>query len=103
MNNPSWRPYGLHLACQCVWLIPVPFGAFVSDKGFLTVLSFLVFSLGSLTVPLLQRHRQVKNQGYTLYASPGMYFYGALTGLMLVTGFFDSLIGTGLWQNYLRA
>lgn len=100
MNNPSWRPYGLHLAWQCVWLIPVPFGAFVSDKGFLTVLSFLVFSLGSLTVPLLQRHRQVRNQGYTLYASPGMYFYGALTGLMLVTGFFDSLIGTSLWQNY---
>ena len=100
MNNPSWRPYGLHLAWQCVWLVPVPFGAFVSDKGFLTVLSFLVFSLGSLTVPLLQRHRQVRNQGYTLYASPGMYFYGALTGLMLVTGFFDSLIGTRLWQNY---
>lgn len=100
MNKASWRPYGLHLAWQCVWLIPVPFGAFVSDKGFFTTLSFLMFSLGSLIVPLLQRQRQVRRRGDTLYASPGMYFYGALTGIMLVTGFFDSLIGTSLWQNY---
>ncbi len=100
MNREAWRQRALSIGWLAVCLIPVPFGAFASDRVFFVTLSFLIFALGSFLLPLWLRHRQIKKQGTSAYATTAMQLYASLTGLLFSLSFLDLLNSSVLWQNY---
>lgn len=83
-----------------LWIIPIPFGAFASDKGLFVSLSVLVFILASLSLPVTVRCRQVKQLGTSRYASVGALLYGGVIVLCVAVGILNGLMSYSLWDEY---
>ena len=75
-----------------LWTVPIPFGAFASDKGLFVSLSVLVFILASLSLPITVRRRQMKGTGTSQYASVGAILYGGIVALCVAVAILNGLM-----------
>lgn len=83
-----------------VFIVPIPFGAFASDKPFFAPLSVLVFMLASLTLPCTVRYRQMKRRGTSDYARAGAILYGGIIVLLAAVGVLNGCMTSPMWQSY---
>lgn len=83
-----------------LWIIPIPFGAFASDKGLFVSLSVLVFILASLSLPITVRRRQKKRLDTSQYASVGAILYGGIIVLCMAVGVLNGLMSYSFWHDY---
>lgn len=83
-----------------LWTVPIPFGAFASDKGLFVSLSVFVFILSSLSLPITVRRRQMKRIGASQYASVGAILYGGIVALCVAIGILNGLMAYPFWQEY---
>ena len=83
-----------------LWTVPIPFGAFASDKGLFVSLSVLVFILASLSLPITVRRRQMKGTGTSQYASVGAILYGGIVALCVAVAILNGLMAYPFWQEY---
>lgn len=83
-----------------IWILPVPFGAFASDRSFFAPLSLLVFLILSLSMPVTMRLRQMKRHEASVYAPVGSILYGSLVVLLAAIGILNGLMSYPFWQQY---
>lgn len=83
-----------------VWIIPIPFGAFASDNGFLASLGMIVFWLASLSLPVTIRRRQIKRHRSSAYAPTGSALYGGLVVWFVAVGVLNGCMSMAWWQEY---
>lgn len=83
-----------------IWILPVPFGAFASDRSFFAPLSLLVFLILSLSMPVTMRLRQMKRHEASVYAPVGSILYGSLVVLLAAIGILNGLMSYSFWQQY---
>lgn len=84
-----------------IWILPIPFGAFVSDRSFFAPLSLLVFLVLSLSMPVTMRLRQMKRHGSSIYAPVGSILYGSIIILLIAIGILNGLMSYSFWQEYI--
>lgn len=81
-------------------ILPLPFGAFVSDKPYLASSSIIAFFILSFVVPLwlgLRRRREGKRDEY---ASSRAILYGGAVVLFIAIGILNALTGLDCWHDY---
>lgn len=83
-----------------IWVLPIPFGAFVSDRSFFAPMSLLVFLVLSISMPVTMRLRQVKRHGSSVYAPVGSILYGSSIILLIAIGILNGLMSYSFWQQY---
>ncbi len=83
-----------------IWILPIPFGAFASDRSFFAPLSLLVFLVLSLSMPVTMRLRQMKRHKASVYAPVGSILYGSLVVLLIAIGILNGLMSYSFWQQY---
>lgn len=83
-----------------IWILPIPFGAFASDRSFFAPLSLLVFLVLSLSMPVTMRLRQMKRHKASVYAPVGSIFYGSIVVLLIAIGILNGLMSYSFWQQY---
>ena len=84
-----------------LWILPIPFGAFVSDKSFFAPLSVLVFLVLSLSMPVTMRMRQMKRHRSSVYAPVASILYGSIIILLIAIGLLNGLMSYPFWQEYI--
>lgn len=83
-----------------IWILPIPFGTFASDRSFFAPLSLLVFLVLSLSMPVTMRLRQMKRHKASVYAPVGSIFYGSIVVLLIAIGILNGLMSYSFWQQY---
>ncbi|MCI1750442.1 hypothetical protein [Megasphaera cerevisiae] len=83
-----------------IWIVPIPFGAFVSDKSYFAPLSLLVFLLASISLPVTVRYRQIKRRGDSLYAPIPDLLYGSLIAMCIAIAVLNGCMSLAVWQSY---
>lgn len=83
-----------------LWILPIPFGMFASDKSFFAPLSVLVFLIASVTLPITVRRRQMVRQGKSLYAPIPCLLYGTFIGMFIAIGILNGFMVWEMWHNY---
>lgn len=83
-----------------IWVLPVPFGAFASDRSFFAPMSLFVFFVLSISMPITMRLRQMKRDNQSVYASPGAIAYGSIIVLLVAVGLLNGLMSYPFWQHY---
>lgn len=83
-----------------IWILPIPFGAFASDRSFFAPLSLLIFLVLSLSMPVTMRLRQMKRYDKSVYAPVGSILYGSLVVLLAAIGVLNGLMSYPFWQQY---
>ena len=86
---------------SALWIIPIPFGIFVSDRRFFVSLSVPYFFLTALIITLMLRRRDLKRHGQSAYAAAAYLFYGNVIGAIFATAFLGTLRETELWKFYI--
>ena len=66
------------VAWSALWILPLPFGTFVSDRIFFTSLSPLLLGVLILTVPPWLRRRDMRLFGKSVYPSTGVLIYATV-------------------------
>lgn len=89
-----------HILRLILFIVPIPFGAFASDKMFFASLSVLVFVLASLALPCTVRWRQMQRYGISDYAPVGAILYGGVIVLAVSFGVLNGCLLSPLWQSY---
>lgn len=100
----EWKQKGYDWLRAVLWaacgIVPIPFGAFASDRPYIAAASILVFFILSFAVPLWLGYRRRKLGRYDDYASAGATFYGGSVALIVAVGLLNGLIGLALWHSY---
>lgn len=95
----------LHLALRAwLWaacgILPLPFGAFLSDQPYFASASLIVFFVLSFAVPLWLGMRRRREKRWGEYASlPGTLYGGAIIFIMGL-GILNGLMGLDCWHSY---
>jgi hypothetical protein len=89
-----------HYIWLAIWIIPIPFGAFSTNRVGLVSLSLLLFLLLSIAVPVFVRQRQIKKSGKSAYAPIPFLLYGGFVGLFIGVGILNGLMALSLWQSF---
>lgn len=88
------------VAWSALWILPLPFGTFVSDRIFFTSLSPLLLGVLILTVPPWLRRRDMRLFGKSVYPPTGLLIYATVVALLFGTAFLGALRSTEFWQSY---
>ncbi|ERT56620.1 hypothetical protein [Megasphaera vaginalis (ex Srinivasan et al. 2021)] len=83
-----------------LWILPLPFGAFASDRHFFVFLSPVLLAVSSLILPCVLRRRQMRHRQISFYAPIPCLLYGGIVALAVGTGLLGGLQGNGLWSSY---
>lgn len=81
-------------------ILPLPFGAFVSDQPYLASSSVLAFFVLSFAVPLWLGMRRRREGMMGEYASVRAVFYGGAVVLFMAVGILNALMGLDSWHSY---
>ncbi|WP_301860669.1 hypothetical protein [uncultured Megasphaera sp.] len=100
MKNSTWRNQVRSIIRLAIWTVPVPFGAFASDKSLFASLSLLLFLILSITMPVTMGRRQRKQGERSDYASLPAVLYGGFVAMFVGIGVLNSLMTQSYWQTY---
>ena len=89
-----------HVIWLLLWIIPIPFGAFSTDRMGLVTISLLLFLLLSIFVPAVFRYRQVKKKGESPYVRIPFILYGGFVGMFIGLGILNGVMAFPIWKIY---
>lgn len=100
----EWKQKGHDWLMAILWaacgILPIPFGAFASEKPYIAASSILVFFVLSFAVPLWLGYRRRKLGRSDDYASVSGTLYGGVVVLLIAVGLLNGLLGSSLWHSY---
>jgi len=89
-----------HVIWLFLWIIPIPFGAFSTDRMGLVTISVLLFLLLSIFVPVVFRYHQMKKKGESPYVRIPFILYGGFVGLFIGLGILNGVMAFSIWKIY---
>ena len=81
-------------------ILPLPCGAFASDRPYIASASILAFFILSFAVPLWLGYRRRRAGRDGDYASAGATLYGGAVVLLVAVGLLNGLTGLDCWHSY---
>ncbi|WP_308591411.1 hypothetical protein [uncultured Megasphaera sp.] len=100
LKQKIWHDRLLAATWAACGILPLPFGAFASDKPYIASASILAFFILSFAVPLWLGHRRRHEGERGLYASAGGTLYGGAVVLLIAVGLLNGLTGWDCWHDY---
>ncbi|MCI6925461.1 MAG: hypothetical protein MR746_09135, partial [Megasphaera elsdenii] len=100
LQKQKWHDRLLAIVWAACGILPLPFGAFASDKPYIASASILAFFILSFAVPLWLGHRRRRAGRDDDYASAGATLYGGAVVLIIAVGLLNGLTGWDCWHDY---
>lgn len=100
LQKQTWHDRLLAVVWASCGILPLPLGAFASDRPYIASASILAFFILSFAIPLWlgYRHRRAGRDGD--YASSGATLYGGAVVLLVAVGLLNGLTGLDCWHSY---
>lgn len=100
LTKQTWHDRLLAVVWASCGILPLPFGAFASDRPYIASASILAFFILSFVVPLWLGHRRRRAGRDGDYASAGATCYGGAVVLLIAVGLLNGLTGLDCWHSY---
>lgn len=100
LQKQTWHDRLLAVVWASCGILPLPFGAFASDRPYIASASILAFFILSFAVPLWLGYRRRRAGRDGDYASSGATLYGGAVVLLVAVGLLNGLIGLDCWHSY---
>ncbi|MFV0616549.1 hypothetical protein ACE418_01395 [Megasphaera sp. WILCCON 0056] len=100
LTKQTWHDWLLAVVWASCGILPLPFGAFASDRPYIASASILAFFILSFVVPLWLGHRRRRAGRDGDYASAGATCYGGAVVLLIAVGLLNGLTGLDCWHSY---
>lgn len=97
LQKQTWHDRLLAVVWASCGILPLPFGAFASDRPYIASASILAFFILSFAVPLWLGYRRRRAGRDGDYASSGATLYGGAVVLLVAVGLLNGLTG---WHSY---
>lgn len=100
LQKQTWHDRLLAVVWASCGILPLPFGAFASDRPYIASASILAFFILSFAVPLWLGYRRRRAGRDGDYASSGATLYGGAVVLLVAVGLLNGLTGLDCWHSY---
>lgn len=100
LQKKIWHDRLLAVVWASCGILPLPFGAFASDRPYIASASILAFFILSFAVPLWLGYRRRRAGREDDYASAGATLYGGAVVLLIAVGLLNGLTGLDCWHSY---
>ena len=100
LQKQTWHDRLLAVVWASCGILPLPFGAFASDRPDIASASILAFFILSFAVPLWLGYRRRRAGRDGDYASSGATLYGGAVVLLVAVGLLNGLTGLDCWHSY---
>lgn len=100
LQKKIWHDRLLAVVWASCGILPLPFGAFASDRPYIASASILAFFILSFAVPLWLGYRHRRAGREDDYASAGATLYGGAVVLLIAVGLLNGLTGLDCWHSY---
>lgn len=100
LQKQTWHDRLLAVVWASCGILPLPFGAFASDRPYIASASILAFFILSFAVPLWLGYRRRRAGRGGDYASSGATLYGGAVVLLVAVGLLNGLTGLDCWHSY---
>lgn len=100
LQKKIWHDRLLAVVWASCGILPLPFGAFASDRPYIASASILAFFILSFAVPLWLGYRRRRAGREDDYASAGATIYGGAVVLLIAVGLLNGLTGLDCWHSY---
>lgn len=100
LQKQTWHDRLLAVVWASCGILPLPFGAFASDRPYIASASILAFFILSFAIPLWRGYRRRRAGRDGDYASSGATLYGGAVVLLVAVGLLNGLTGLDCWHSY---
>ena len=100
LQKQTWHDWLLAVVWASCGILPLPLGAFASDRPYIASASILAFFILSFAIPLWLGYRRRRAGRDGDYASSGATLYGGAVVLLVAVGLLNGLTGLDCWHSY---
>lgn len=100
LQKQTWYDRLLAVVWASCGILPLPLGAFASDRPYIASASILAFFILSFAIPLWLGYRRRRAGRDGNYASSGATLYGGAVVLLVAVGLLNGLTGLDCWHSY---
>lgn len=100
LQKQTWHDRLLAVVWASCGILPLPLGAFASDRPYIASASILAFFILSFAIPLWLGYRRRRAGRDGNYASSGATLYGGAVVLLVAVGLLNGLTGLDCWHSY---
>lgn len=100
LQKQTWHDRLLAVVWASCDILPLPLGAFASDRPYIASASILAFFILSFAIPLWLGYRRRRAGRDGDYASSGATLYGGAVVLLVAVGLLNGLTGLDCWHSY---
>ena len=100
LHKQTWHDRLLAVVWASCGILPLPLGAFASDRPYIASASILAFFILSFAIPLWLGYRRRRAGRDGDYASSGATLYGGAVVLLVAVGLLNGLTGLDCWHSY---
>ncbi len=100
LQKQTWHDRLLAVVWASCGILPLPLGAFASDRPYIASASILAFFILSFAIPLWLGYRRRRAGRDGDYASSGATLYGGAGVLLVAVGLLNGLTGLDCWHSY---
>ena len=100
LQKQTWHDRLLAVVWASCGILPLPLGAFASDRPYIASASILAFFILSFAIPLWLGYRRRRAGRNGDYASSGATLYGGAVVLLVAVGLLNGLTGLDCWHSY---
>lgn len=100
LQKQTWHNRLLAVVWASCGILPLPLGAFASDRPYIASASILAFFILSFAIPLWLGYRRRRAGRDGDYASSGATLYGGAVVLLVAVGLLNGLTGLDCWHSY---
>lgn len=100
LQKQTWYDRLLAVVWASCGILPLPLGAFASDRPYIASASILAFFILSFASPLWLGYRRRRAGRDGDYASSGATLYGGAVVLLVAVGLLNGLTGLDCWHSY---
>lgn len=100
LQKQTWHDRLLAVVWASCGILPLPLGAFASDRPYIASASILAFFILSFAITLWLGYRRRRAGRDGDYASSGATLYGGAVVLLVAVGLLNGLTGLDCWHSY---
>lgn len=100
LQKQTWHDRLLAVVWASCGILPLPLGAFASDRPYIASASILAFFILSFAIPLWLGYRRRRAGRDGDYESSGATLYGGAVVLLVAVGLLNGLTGLDCWHSY---
>lgn len=100
LQKQTWHDRLLAVVWASCGILPLPLGAFASDRPYIASASILAFFILSFAIPLWLGYRRRRAGRDGDYASSGATLYGGAVVLLVAVVLLNGLTGLDCWHSY---